>query len=244
MIQKPSYYKSQAQLHTEGLGRSLARYKSMMGEMQQAKVAAEKPIAEEYGEVADIYKTGGEYGAGAKARVRDIAAENLAKSSAALVSTGMSSGSMATATRAMYGRDVTRGIQDFEDVRYERLGTALQAVAQAKEARGIRIGQAYSTTAQLAGSFQEPSMGSFANQEAISAQASASQRSIAKKSIEASTRESGLSRKAQTEAQRSAQAFQTSERKASEAFVSGQAARYKTTAATKGRLDTLKTYIK
>ena len=237
-------YKYQSQLYEEGLERSLARYKSMMDEMREAKTTTQAPIAAEYGEVADIYKTGGEYGAGAKAGVRETAAQNLAKSSAALVSSGMSSGSLATATRARYSRDVTRGIQEVEDVRYERLGAALQAVAQAKEARGIRIGQAFSETAKLTGAYQEPTMGSFANQEAISAQASASQRQISKKNREAATKMSALNREASLTKQKKEQAFTTSERKASEQFKTAQASKYNVTAATKGRLDTLKTYIK
>jgi len=237
-------YVSQSARYEVGLARSLSRYKSMMDDMQQAKAEAQKPVAAEFGEVADIYKTGGEYGVGAKENIRDIAAQNLAKSSAANVATGMSSGSMATATRARYSRDVSKGIQEVEDVRYERLGSALQAVAQAKEARGIRIGQAFSDTAKLAGSFQESTMGSFANQEVISAQASYTQSKIAEENRESSEKESALNREAQSMYQKRAQAFATSERKGSETFKSGQASIYTPTATTKTRLDTIKTFIK
>lgn len=230
---KPTRYES-------GLGRSLGRYQTMMSEMQQAKASAQVPIASEYGEMAEIYRTGGEYGAGGKARVRETAAANLAKTSAGLVATGMSSGSLAASTQARYGREVTRGIQEVEDVRYERLGAALQAVASAKEARGIRVQQAFTQTAQMAGQFQEPAVGQFESSAEIAAMQAQTQKTLASKAREETAKE----REFKLQLQRGEQRYQTTERKATEKFAAGQAARYTPTAAAKSRLDTLKTFIK
>jgi len=235
---------TQSNRYKSALGRSLGRYDTMVSEMQQAKTAAQAPIATEYGEVADIYRTGGEYGAGAKANVRETAAQNYAASAAAQAATGMSSGSLATGTRARYSRDVTEGIQGVEDIRYQQLGSALQAVAQAKEARGIRIGQAFSQTAQMVSGFQEPTTGQFANQEQLEQQSQANQRYLATQAQEFATAQSETNAKNAKEAQASTQRYQTSERKATQSFISTEAAKYKPTSRQQQELETKKLYIK
>jgi hypothetical protein len=158
---------SQEQRYQSALGEAKSRYQSMISDLTTAKEAARKEIASEYGEVADIYRTGGEYGAGAISRIQETAKQNLAASQANLVSTGMSSGSMALGARARYSRDVTQGIQDVEDIRYERLGAALQAVGQAREARGARIAGVYTTSAEAISQFRQPTTSEFANQEEL-----------------------------------------------------------------------------
>jgi len=149
------------------LAESQTRYRSMIEEMKGAKEVAAEPISPELKEQVDIYRTGGEYGAGAKGRIQQTAKENLAATQAELVATGMSSGSAAMGARARYSRDVTAGIQDVEDIRYERLSSALQAVDAAKSARGVRRENVYATTAQLMQTYQPPTPGQFASQEDI-----------------------------------------------------------------------------
>lgn len=127
----------------------MATYSSMIEALRKAQQASEAPVASEYGETADIYRTGGEYGAGAIARIEDERQKGVAGAQANLASTGMSSGSLAVGVGQRYARAAGRAVQEVEDVRYEKLGNALLALGAAKEARGQRISQTYASTAQL-----------------------------------------------------------------------------------------------
>lgn len=161
---KPTYTKSaEAARYESALERSLGRYKSMMDELKGMKAAAGAEIAPEFQEAVELYRPGGAYGAGAISRIREEQRKGVAGTLSQLVSSGMSSGALAAGVRAKYGREAQRGIQEVEDVRYERLGQALQAVALAREARGLRTTQAYQTAAGLTSAFQEPSVSQYSS---------------------------------------------------------------------------------
>lgn len=153
-------------LYSGALGRSQQRYEQMIKELRKAEgVSAE--LAPEFQQVVDIYRTGGEYGVGAKAAIEKAARYGTSSAMANLIRTGMSAGTIAEGVRARYGRQATEQIQSVEDIRYEKLSAALQALASAKEARGLKATQTYQTTAGLISSFREPTMGEFVNPEAI-----------------------------------------------------------------------------
>jgi hypothetical protein len=123
-------------------------YSKMMEELAAAKNGGESGIGE-YQQAVSLYSPGGAYGEGAKAVAVEQAKKNLAATNANLVNTGMSSGSLAAGVRARYSKDLTTTLQGIEDVRYERLGTALQALGAAKEARGLRATQTSLSAASL-----------------------------------------------------------------------------------------------
>ncbi len=141
----------------------------MIAEANKARETASTEIAPELTQTADMYAAGGSYGAGQ----RDILRRNLKASSAqeqaANVSSGMSSGSAASATRSRYGKSLASGEMQIEDTRTDKLSTALQAVAAAKEARTGRMVGAYTTTAQLVQGYKEPTMSDFASAEELQA---------------------------------------------------------------------------
>jgi hypothetical protein len=83
-----------------GLGRSLERYQQMIDEMRAAQKEAAAPISPELQQIADIYKTGGEYGAGARTRIAEAEKAGIASGQAGLVRSGMSSGSLAAGVRS------------------------------------------------------------------------------------------------------------------------------------------------
>lgn len=142
--------------YESGLQRSLARYQSMIKDLQVSKTEAAAPLAPEYQQLVDIYRTGGEYGAGARTRIAEAQKMGTAADVAGLARSGMSSQAISSGVAARRSRYAQGQIQEVEDVRYEKLGAALQAVATARESRGMRMTQAYQTSAQLVGGFQEP----------------------------------------------------------------------------------------
>lgn len=159
---------NQETIYRSALDRSQQRYADMMTEMQGAKTAAaDTSGVDTLEQTADIYKTGGEYGAGARTTAENLAKKNLASAQAGSIASGMSSGSGAANIQARYSRDLSEQYQNIEDVRYSKLDTALTAVAAAKEARATRIGGAYQTTAQLIAGYKEPTLAESADAEAL-----------------------------------------------------------------------------
>jgi hypothetical protein len=154
-------------LYQSALQRSQERYRQMLEELKKVEGIAQEPLAPEFEEAVSLFRTGGEYGAGARTAIERAAKTGTSQSLAELARTGMSSGTIAQGIRARYGRQATEQIQQVEDVRYEKLSSALQALASAKEARGIRNANIYQTTAGAISSFREPTMGDVTNQEAI-----------------------------------------------------------------------------
>lgn len=123
-------------------------YKKMIEEMQGAKEAA-AVLPTEYTSIAEMFKAGGTYGAGQRAILEEQLKKGVALEQAALVASGMSSGTLASAVKGRYARGLATGYQQIEDIRTEKLASALGAVAAAKEARGVRLTGAYQTTAGL-----------------------------------------------------------------------------------------------
>ncbi len=149
------------------LANSQFRYNTMMNALKKAEGFATAEVSPEFAQNVDIYKTGGEYGTGAKTAIEKAARYGANASMADLARTGMSSGSVAQGVRARYARNVTEGIQGVEDTRYDKLSNALLALASAKEARGIRASNVYQTTAGLISGWKDPTLNEFSNQEAI-----------------------------------------------------------------------------
>lgn len=162
----PSPAGNQSARYTSALERSQSRYNQMIAEMNAAKEAV-GGVPSELTDVAEMYKKGGTYGEGQRALLREELGKGTAAEQAALVSSGMSSGSMAAASRGRYARNLATGYSQIEDERTKQLASALTAVAAAKTERGSRLGAAYTTTAQLIGSYKEPTVSEFASAEEI-----------------------------------------------------------------------------
>ncbi len=212
--------------YESALARYQEQYNKMIEEMQSAKEVAAEAIPEELTQVADMYAAGGTYGAGQRTILEEELKGATSAQQAALVASGMSSGSAARNIQSRYAKNLATGYQQIEDVRTDKLTSALQAVATAKEARGARMTSAYTTTAQLMSGYKEPSVSEFANAEELQAASDAaakerlgmqltSEEKIALKQIGASNLSSSLSYQlglkqieAQTELQAASQAFQ------------------------------------
>jgi hypothetical protein len=153
--------------YNSGLSRAISRYNRMLSNAQKAISTAGEAIPQAYRDVVDIYSKGGSYGAGARGRIKQQQKASTAGGLADLVSTGMSSGTLAEGVRSRYSHQASQAIQEVEDVRYERLGTALAAVGQAQQARQTGLASAYLSASSLVGSFQEPSVSQFSSPEAL-----------------------------------------------------------------------------
>lgn len=99
---------------------------------------AEEPLVE----TTEMFRPGGGYGAGQIALIEEEAKRAKAEALAEQVATGMSSGSLATATGLRVGRDVTRTKLGVEDVRTQFLQ---QALGQLAGLRGTQAGQVATT---------------------------------------------------------------------------------------------------
>lgn len=215
------------------LSRSQERYQKMMDELKKAEGFATAEVAPEFQQVADIFKTGGEYGAGAKTAIEKAARYGTSQSMANLAQTGMSSGSIAQGVRARYSRQVTEGIQGVEDIRYDKLSNALLALASAKEARGIRASGAYQTTAGLISGWREPTMSESINQEAIAKYQTGVNANVEMAGISAANWRAKMA--ADTESKTEAARIKATKELTSQqqTFTAGQTKIYEPTAATK-----------
>lgn len=205
--------------YNSALDASNKRYQQMIADLTEAKTAAKEEIAPELLQNVGIYATGGEYGAGARTSAERIAKENLGITSANLAATGMSSGSLAAGVRSKYSRGLSEQLQQIEDVRYDKLSTALVAVAAAKEARGSRVANAYLSSAQLTGGFKAPATSEFASQEDIASEESDTQRYIANRTTSAAL----LAKQMEINAQKASQ-------ESSQSFTAGESSKYNLTA--------------
>jgi len=167
---------TQASRYTSALKTSQERYAQMIAEANAAKQTAATEIAPELTQTADMYAAGGTYGSGQRALVEENLKAGSSKEQAALVSSGMSSGSMAAGVTSRYARNRATEFANIEDTRTDKLTTALSAVAAAKEARTGRMTSAYTTSAQLIEGFKEPTVGEFESAEELQAAKSASEK--------------------------------------------------------------------
>ncbi len=159
----------QALRYQSALEKSNARYNQMIAEANLARETASGGVPSELTQTADMYAAGGTYGSGQRALVEENLKAGAAKEQAGLVSSGMSSGSMAAGVTGRYARNRATEFANIEDTRMDKLSTALSAVAAAKEARTGRMIGAYTTTAQLIQGFKEPTVGEFASAEELQA---------------------------------------------------------------------------
>jgi hypothetical protein len=149
--------------YTAALGRSMDRYKIMQNEINSMITGASADVPKEYSDVADVYKTGGEYGKGAIGRIEREAKYGASRGQAALARTGMSSGSLSQGVAARYSRQAREGIQEVEDTRYDRLGGALKDLGTARANRGLNMTEAYKTAATLIGGYRDPTPGEYSD---------------------------------------------------------------------------------
>jgi hypothetical protein len=159
----------QALRYKSALEASNTRYNQMISEANKARETASTDIAPELTQTADMYAAGGTYGTGQRALVDENLKAGASKEQAGLVSSGMSSGSMASGVTSRYARNRAAEFANIEDVRTDKLNTALSAVAAAKEARTGRMVGAYTTTAQLVQGFKNPTMSEFESAEELQA---------------------------------------------------------------------------
>ncbi len=160
--------------YKSALDRSVQQYQQMIQEMQSAKTAAGE-LSPEYAEIVNLYRPEGGYGTAAKTEVSEQLQAGLGAEQAALVRSGMSSGSMAGNIRSRYARTQAQEFAKIEEGRTDKLSTALSALAAAKEARAGRVQTAYTTTADLIRGFKEPTVGEFESGEDVAAANRASQ---------------------------------------------------------------------
>lgn len=139
-----------------GLDNASNYYKDMIKEMNSAKAAASADIPSEYNQVRELYAPGGKYGEGALSRIAAAEKSGVAGTMGQLISSGMSSGSMAAGVRSKYGREAERQRKEVYDTQTDRYSTALNAIATARENRGIRMTNAYQTTASLISGWKSP----------------------------------------------------------------------------------------
>ena len=99
-----------------------------LGTQRQARGmfgSAEKPLQES----VQMFQPGGGYGAGQKGLLQEQARQAQAEALSTQVSTGMSSGSLATGTGLRVKRDLAQGLAGVEDVRTQFLTQALQSLS-------------------------------------------------------------------------------------------------------------------
>jgi hypothetical protein len=169
---------TQASRYSSALKTSQERYAQMIAEANAAKQTAATEIAPELTQTADMYAAGGTYGSGQRALVEENLKAGSSKEQAALVSSGMSSGSMAAGVTSRYARNRATEFANIEDTRTDKLTTALSAVAAAKEARTGRMTSAYTTSAQLIQGFKDPTVGEFESAEELQAAENASKKQL------------------------------------------------------------------
>jgi len=108
---------------------------------------AEQPLTE----AVQMFQPGAGYGAGQYTMIEEEGRKSKAEALANMVSSGMSSGSLATGAGLRVGRDVTKAKLGVEDIRTQFLQQALQALS------GLR-GQQAGITAQTYNPFETTRM--------------------------------------------------------------------------------------
>lgn len=185
--------------YTGALGRSQDRYNLMRSELTNMITGASADVPQEYSDIADIYKTGGEYGKGAIGAIEREAKYGASRGQASLARTGMSSGSLSQGVAARYSRQAREGIQGVEDTRYDRLGSALKDLGTARANRGLNITEAYKTTAAMVGAWKDPSVSDYTDPYKLEAQKQTGQQALERLN---QTGEMGLENLRQTGAER------------------------------------------
>ncbi len=104
---------------------TLARWLGRQKQAQGMFGSAEKPLQES----VQMFQPGGGYGAGQKGLLQEQARQAQAEALSTQVSTGMSSGSLATGTGLRVKRDLAQGLAGVEDVRTQFLTQALQSLS-------------------------------------------------------------------------------------------------------------------
>jgi hypothetical protein len=204
--------------YSSSLSSSSNLYQQMIDDMNAARQSASVDIAPEYGQVAEMYKTGGTYGEGLRTEAQTLAKESLSKEQADLVRTGMSSGSAAGAALSRYSRNLTGAYKNIEDTRTDKLATALSAVGAAREARGARISSVYTTTAQLLGTYN-----SQAAQRNADLQAAGMSAAVNVMKIKSDEANSAATLAAQAAGKKETEEFQSSEAEKQRIFDAGSA---------------------
>lgn len=127
---------------TELYGGALRRWLDRQRQMKEQFGLAERPIQEEL----RLYAPGGGYGAGQRGIAEEQMRTGRAEALHRLVTTGMSSGSLATGVQMQARRGLEQAYRGIEDVRTERYSGALGRLAS------LRAG-----LAQMYGTAEEPS---------------------------------------------------------------------------------------
>ena len=141
---------------------ALQRWLAQQKQSTATYTAAEEPLRE----AVQMFQTGGSYGEGQRALLRDEAKQAMAEAMTSQVASGMSSGSLATSTAMRAKSDLAKNLAGVEDVRTQFLTQALQALS------GLR-GQRAETLANLVDPTYAPYMSYLGQQEAIQAQEAA-----------------------------------------------------------------------
>lgn len=119
-------------LHQDALQRWLARQKRST----QLYRGAEEPLEEAVG----MFRPGGGFGAGQMQLAEDQARREKAEALTSQVASGMSSGSLATATGLRIGRDLTTTKLGIEDTRTQFLNQALQTLSGLRGTEAQQVG--------------------------------------------------------------------------------------------------------
>jgi hypothetical protein len=229
--------RQQSQRYVSAIRRFQHRYTDVMQRGERAVEAAGE-LPEEFAQVAELYAPGGQYGEGARERVRQTQRTGTAAGMAQLARTGMSSGTLAEGVRARYAREAETSFKEVQDVQYGRYAEALQTLGAAKEARYGRTAQIQLSLAQLGAQMQEPTYGSFGSQIDVAGIGAAGAAERARLAAKTAKFQTAAGIYAQRRQQISAQTFQAGEAKKQRTFAATEAekARYFTGPQTREQL--------
>ena len=119
-------------VYQSSLDRWLAQQKEASGLFNTA--------ASTLGENVQMFQPGGGYGAGQKTLLEDQARQAQAEALSSQVSSGMSSGSLATGTGLRVKKDLAQGLAGVEDTRTQFLAQALQNLAGLRTTQAQQVG--------------------------------------------------------------------------------------------------------
>ena len=122
--------------------RTLTSWVTRQKRSAQLYARAETPLQETVG----MFRPGGGYGAGQVQLAEDQARKEKAEALTTQVASGMSSGSLATATGLRVGRDLTTAKLGIEDVRTQFLAQALQALGGLRGTQAQQVGATVNPT--------------------------------------------------------------------------------------------------
>jgi len=118
-------------------------------EEQQQAQSQWQQAADTISELVNLFQPGGGYGRGQLATIERQGRRARASALADQVATGMSSGSLATATGLRVNRDVTQAALGVQDQRTQFLSRALETMANLQSQYGQYLGGAATTYADL-----------------------------------------------------------------------------------------------